>query len=368
MKLNLKTRPAHICLWALCLLSTAFAGAQVSSPLGGSLSQPLDSNSNGVESSVAPFPSSEIEPGASSLLTPDEHILPYDAIGASLEATPLSPSLIQYDLLTRVPFQVDNSLRDASVVTGLHTPAPITIVNEISRKPGQSGFPPSLQLPASTFSRSPMNQLALPAEQTLPGANNVLPGAPYQQSSWTVGSTAFVPTIDPLQPSVHTNQAPEQPVTSGRNNTLLEKKKPKDQIEKNDSVSQAAEQTQDYGKSALEAFTIKDQGSVQVAPSPFESIDKNSFLNPDIVLAASHRNASARRRTGTSSTTQSRFSTRAESEHLGPETNRLMRDQGVTRTESRLMKESSSAKQAKKPRWHNPILQQIDSGPNSVRQ
>lgn len=361
MKLNIKTLSARACFWALPLLSTAFAGAQLSSPSGGTLSQPLGSNSNAVESSVAPIPSSEIEPGASSLLTPAEHILPYDAIGASLEATPLSPSVIQYNLLTRVPFQVDNSLQDAYVVTGLHAPATINIVDEIRRKPDQLGFAPSLQPPASTFSLSPMNQLALPAEKTLSGASSVLRSAPYQQSFWKVGSTVFGPAIDPLQPTLQTNQSPGSPVTSALNNTLL-KKKQKDQIEKNYLASHTADQPQGYTTSPIEAFAIKDRGSVDMAPSPFVSLDKNSFLNPDIILATSGRNASARRRA--SSATQLRVG----SEHLEPEASGLMRAQGVTRTESRLMKESSSTKQPTKPRWHNPILQKMDNDPNSVHQ
>ena len=188
MKRNIR----NLCFAMLGMLCTIFAGAQIS----GSLSQPLDSNL----SAVAPTTSTEIEPGANSLLTPDEHVLPYDSIGASLNATLLSADVTQYNTLSRMPFQIDNSIRDATLATGLHTQTPINVVELIGRSAVRTGSSSSLQTSSSL-----VNPFSTSAASSLEGKSALLgsglkSGVNTAASTWRIGSMGSSLAIDPLPP------------------------------------------------------------------------------------------------------------------------------------------------------------------------
>src|ERR1700758_5129408 len=131
MKLKHTKLASTVCFPALAMVYSAIACAQLST----SLSQPLDTNLNGLDSTVAPTPSTQIESGANNLMTLDEHILPYDAIGASIVATPLDPSTTQYFAISRMPFQVDSTVKDVTIITGQHPRSAINLVDVISRRP-----------------------------------------------------------------------------------------------------------------------------------------------------------------------------------------------------------------------------------------
>ncbi len=189
MKRNIR----NLCFAMLGMLCTIFAGAQVS----GTLSQPLDSN---LFDSKAPAPSATVEPGANSLMSTDEHVLPYDSIGASLSATPISADITQYNALSRIPFQVDNSIRDATLATGLHTQIPVNVVELIGRSAARTGSSSSLQT-----STSLVNPFSTSAASSLEGKSALIGsglklGANAPVSSWRIGSMGSALAIDPLPP------------------------------------------------------------------------------------------------------------------------------------------------------------------------
>jgi hypothetical protein len=173
-------------LFALAIFCISLGNAQRSSSLGGSVSAPPDTNLSGLTSTVAPIPSTVIEPGANNFLTPEEHVSPYDAVGASIIATPLSPAVIQSYVVSRVPFQVDNSLRDASIVTGLHHVQPVNIVDIIARKSQGSGFSSAPQ-PLSLSNVDQMSTQSLRSMRAK-SASELNSTSINQQSFWKVGS------------------------------------------------------------------------------------------------------------------------------------------------------------------------------------
>jgi hypothetical protein len=327
----------------------ALGHAQLSTSLGGSVSEPLDTNLNGLSSTVAPIPSSTIEPGANSLLTPDEHILPYDAIGASIIATPLSPAVTQSYVLSRVPFQVDNSLRDASIITGLHPAQPINIVDVIAGKSHGSANVGAL----STLSlRSTRDKSASELKST----------SITQQSFWKVGSALSAASM--LNPI---DQLPQGPIQqSGK--FLTRDAKQKSQNESRFGIHQPVEHVEDSSRSPLEKMPVDSEDTVGLSASPFDNLEQKSFLSPDITATPSQYNGSRKRG-------MTLFSDRAQSEsfmHRQAELSQLrptrqMKDQKTAGTDSRTKKPVSSIGQATKPRWHNPILQQMENDTSSAR-
>lgn len=387
MKLNCRKLAANLCLLALTILSAAYAGAQLS----GSLSPALDSNLNGLDSSVAPVPSTEIEPGASNLLTPEEHVLPYDSIGASIESTALSPSLTRYSAFARVPFQIDGSIRDSTLITGQRGLIPINVVDIIGGRSGKEGLASSLQPGASSFGDASRISFGL-GEKIPPGVNGMPPGALDQRTSWMAGSTsAALPPLPTTQLPEQTSTAiasaltgtssngnPSANSTSTRNTSTRNTSTRSDasrlnrerngQSEKTGGDSTASmEPAEDYSRSPLEAAN-GDGGDLGggIAASPFDSLDQKSFLSPDITSVRSRRTLAK----GESTRTQSESALRRDM--LGSRSSGKLSDQGMTRgmtrAESRLLKESSRTEPAKRAKWHNPILQQMENEASSIRQ
>jgi len=371
MKRTLKRQAMNLCLLLFTTLWTALSGAQLTD----SLSQPLDSNLNGPSSAVAPTTSTEIEPGANNLLAPDEHVLPYDAIGASIVATPLSPAVTQYDQLARTPFQIDGSIRDASVLTGQRSLTPLNIVDLIARRPGQFSSSALSQAPGSSFGSAPMLSVkSLPVKTSAMTSGGVLQGPMTLQSSWKIGGSPAASAINPLQQAAAAQaDSPSEHQSAGgedKSSTSLLNKKLGDRGVENAAVPSTADKPQDYSRSPLEASENQEPVSADIAASPFESLDQNSFLNPDITAPTTRRNA-FRRQAGTSFSNREQlgFSARTQATFLQPQprTTEMMRE-GISPAESRLMRQTQRDNQMKRPTWHNPILQQMEDDANSDRQ
>lgn len=363
MRLNGRKCAAGICLLVAVLFFTMLASAQLSSPVSNPLAAPLDTNLDGLDSSVAPTTSSTITPGANNLLTPDEHLLPYDAIGASLVATPLNPSLSQSSVVGRAPFQVDNSLRDASIITGFHSTQLGSIVDTISRKsirPGASSLPQSSWSSVSSSSRSSLGSLLGKSASGLNGSSI------GQQSFWKVGGNAAALMTNPPDQSLQTSQQSGKALKD-TNDISLQNERQSGQ-NGHDSGPQL-ERERDYSRSPLEKLATEDQGSVDTSASPFDSLDKQSFLSPDITSPSSLHKTPTR---GTSALLTSRAQsgpfTRRSSGLLDQGKTLGTRDQRRSNTMSRSTKLSSGAEQVGKPKWHNPILQQMETEANSARQ
>jgi len=382
MKLTGRKLSALLWLGCFAMICSAFASAQISSSVGDSLALPLDNDLNGLDSAVAPAPLTEIAPGATSLMTPDEHQLPFDAIGASIVATPLNPSVTQLFVVSRVPFQLDSAVKDSTILTGQHTKLPIEILENAPRKTGNMDLMSVLpKLPASSFGRplpslpSPTASPSLvPPDKTASGTNVVLLQPVYPQSSWRAGSGNTAAELEVNPPQTGSMPLSDHALNSdGKNNSLLLDKKQKKHSEAYASSTQLTEQPRDYSRSPLDAVTATGLDSATVTPGPFESLDQTSFLNPDITLATLHQNSTKGTRASFNTQTQSAFSRQTQSslarkqsdlpasrrDSLSVSTTST-RKSGITRANARLMKESSTEQQVKRPKWHNPILQQMD--------
>src|ERR1700761_2125148 len=357
----------NLCFAILGMLCSLFAGAQVS----GTLSQPLDSNL----STVAPTTSTEIEPGASNLMTPDEHVLPYDSIGASLSATPLSADVTQYNTLSRMPFQIDNSIRDATLATGLHTQTPMNVVELIGRTQARTGSSSSLQTSSSL-----VNPFSTSAASSLEGKSALLgsglkPGANALVSSWRIGSMGSSLAIDPLPPP----PTPPAPLKLVGEENSQEKKKTTGKGSSGkgsgsgagkDAGSSQPDQDQDYSRSPLEAVTSSPgdlQGGTQNSTSPFKQLDQESFLNPDIT------SASLRPGTSSSSYQSSSYQSSLRSSSMNSRKSLLSghslnsgngTNPPISPDEARLMRHNLSEQRSKRKKWHNPILQQMEDNAN----
>jgi hypothetical protein len=364
MKRNIR----HLCFVMLGMLCTLFAGAQVS----GSLSQPLDSNL----SAVAPTPSSTIEPGANSLMTPDEHVLPYDSIGASLSATTISADITQYNALSRVPFQVDNSIRDATLATGQHTQIFTNVVELIGRNAARTGSS-SASLQSSS---SLINPFSTRAASSLEGKSALIGsglkvGANAPVSSWRIGSLGSSLAIDPLPPP----PTPPAPLKLVGEETSQEKGKTTGKSGSGkgagsgsgkDAGSSQADQDQDYSRSPLEAVTSSSGGlqeGTQNSSSPFKQLDQESFLNPDIT------SASPRSRTSSSSYQSSSYQSSLRSSSMNSRKSMLSghslnsgngTNPPISPDEARLLRHNLSEQRSKRKKWHNPILQQMEDNAN----
>ena len=390
MKRNIR----NLCFAMLGMLCTLFAGAQIS----GSLSQPLDSNL----SAVAPTTSTEIEPGANSLVTPDEHVLPYDSIGASLNATLLSADVTQYNTLSRMPFQIDNSIRDATLATGLHTQTPINVVELIGRSAVRTGSSSSLQTSSSL-----VNPFSTSAASSLEGKSALLgsglkSGVNTAASTWRIGSMGSSLAIDPLPPpptppaplklvGEETPQGNEKATgqsgsgnvsgnrygsgsanASGSRYSSRSGNRPGSGSGQ-DAGSSPADQEQDYSRSPLETVTSSSgssEGETQNSSSPFKQLGQESFLNPDIT------SASPRPRTSSSSYQSSSYQSSLRSSSmnsrksllsghsLSSENSENGTNPRISPDEARLMKHNLSDQRSKRKKWHNPILQQMEDNAN----
>lgn len=368
----MKRNARNLCFVMLGMLCTTFAGAQLS----GSLSQPLGTS----RSAAAATTSTTIEPGANNLLTPDERQVPFDAIGASLDATPLTPYVTQYNALGRMPFQADNSIQDATLATGLHSHLPTNVVEIIGRTQARTGSSSSLQ-----SSNSPMNSFSINSASSLEGQSALMgvgmkSGENAPVSSWRIGSMGSMLAIDPLPPP------PEPPAPLklvGEDISQTKKKKTgeddKNNNNKNNSNKnsnknnnntdiglQQADQLQDYSRSPLEAVTSSEnsQDGTQSGDSPFKQLNQESFLNPDITSASSRPATSSSLRQP--SETRSDFTNSRQSLLSGHSLNsNNVTNPPISRDQARLMKHDLNERQSKRKKWHNPILQQMEDNANA---
>lgn len=348
-----------ICVATLAISSITVMRAQLSAPLSPS----LDSNLNGLGSDVAPIPSSELAPGANNLLTPDEHQLPYDAIGANVTATMMDPTVIQYYSLSRTPSQIDNSIRDSSYFTGQTPRTPLNLVDFLGRR--TIGFLSSPQSSAATNLNT--GSIASSAGVGITDSfrmrmNNtqmqggILRLAPSMQGS-AANATALTTPYSTQSPSLI---APAMPVASNTSQATTGSKKNSEKRARNSQELHSSSQDHplDESRSPLEATdtSLSDYGSAADV-SPFPDLNQMSFLNPDIMLTAQHT------RSFRKDSKKARVAGKAQ--RTNNPLDRLNRfsieDRTVSSTTPILDRQQD---QGKKPKWHNPILQQMEDGSN----
>jgi hypothetical protein len=364
------------CVLLGMMLCATLAMAQLDT----SLSQPLDSDLGGLDSSVAPIPSDSIEPGANNLQTPDEHVLPYDAIGASVIATPMSPAVTQYDTTTRMPFQLDTSIRDASIITGLHTQTPVNEVEVITRIQSRLGSSSALQ--TSTSQLNPFSTSTASSSQGKPALNSLDPtsGIAAPSSSWRTGILGSQMAIDPMPPPAEpppplklvgedTSKKLQDALLPGNKETGKAGSSDSNDSRDSSNASQDTNQVQDSSRSPLEAVDASSGSSQEAATnraSPFRPMDQGNFLNPDITLATA-RSAAA---SPYQSSAQSNFA----NSRTNPISGRTLRsdkastnnvDASLTRDEKRLLKHNMTDQPKRTKKWHNPLLQQMEDNANA---
>jgi hypothetical protein len=356
MKLHCKKTALNLCFATATVLCAVSAGAQLAGSVGGSLSPSLDTNLNGLDSSVAPTPSGTIEPGASNLMTPEERVLPYDPTGASIMATPMSPWPLQFYQSSRIPYQVDNSLKDVTIVTGLRSALPLNISDIIARKSEK------LQSSSLSSGSTSIPGVGVSSQRVQPAAAGSLTGTIAQQSFWRAGAAATVTAINPVQPFSEPVQTSVLPSNSATDNKASIRKKSKTPLDEMTGLPGSASAVPpDYSRSPLET-SYEDQSDATVAAGPFRSLDQSSFLNTEI-------NAHSLRRSplSTKQKTASLFGDQTQSTAQARITD-TMHDQNMNTAQSRLAKHSIRTEQIKRPKWHNPILQQMESSAVSGRQ
>lgn len=372
MKLTIR----DLCFAMLGMLCTIFAGAQVS----GTLSQPLDSNL----SAAAATTSSVIEPGANSLVTPEEHVLPYDSIGASLSATPLSADVTQYNTLSRMPFQIDNSIRDATMATGLHTQVPFNVVELIGRSAARTGSSSSLQTSSALVNPFSTSSASSHEGKSALMGSNLKFSVNTPTSSWRIGSMGSALAIDPLPPpptppaplklvGEETPQGNEKTGQSKSGNVSGSRYSGRSgnrsgSGSNQDAGSSPADQDQDYSRSPLETVESSPAaGGTQSNSSPFKQLGQESFLNPDIT------SASPRSGTSFSSYQSSSYQSSLRSSSMNSRKSMLSghslnsengTNPPISPDEARLMRHNLSEQRSKRKKWHNPILQQMEDNAN----
>src|SRR5579862_7428842 len=331
MQIPHKRRFANLYLLAFVMLLTTFAGAQLSTSVGNSVSPTLDTGL----SSVAPTTSTEIEPGASNLLTPDERV-PYDSIGANLDATPLSPAQLQYGLVSRMPFQVDNSLKDATVLTGQRSQLATRISGMLGRMSDSADAFSSRQPSASHSGLSSQSSSATPTLSPATSGFSSL-AAFRPQSTSSIKSTGTLSATE-------ISQTPQQPTQLQGSLKSLDKaanlprngKLNSRAGENSQTVQQSADQLQDFSKSPLESSANDDQNLGVSVSTSFADFNQKTFLNPNII-SASHRYGSTKSRNPLATKTQTGLSA-SHSQIEFSSKSWVLKDQSAERLESRLAK------------------------------
>jgi hypothetical protein len=338
-------------------------------------------------------------------MTPDEHVLPYDSIGASLNATPLSADVTQYNTLSRMPFQVDNSVRDVTLATGLHPQVPLNVVDLLGRSAARTGSSSSLQTSSSLVNPfSTSSASSLEGKPALTGSDLKF-GVNTPASSWRIGSMGSTLAINPLPPPP-TPPAPlklvgeenpqgndktttgqsgsgnasgsrysSRPANASGNRYSSRSGNRSGSGSGQDAGSSSADQEQDYSRSPLETVTSSSggfEGETQNSTSPFKQLGQESFLNPDITSASPRPRTSSSSYQSQSSSYQSSlrssYMNSRKSLLSGHSLNSENLENGtnppISPDEARLMKHSLSEQRSKRKKWHNPILQQMEDNAN----
>lgn len=341
-----------LCVAMLGLLGVSFAEAQLST----SVSQSLDSNIYGQSSNAAATPSTEIVPGANNLQTPEEREKPYDAIGASVVATTLDPTVTQYYKLSRIPSQVDGSVRDETQLTGQHQQSPINVIETMNRRP--SGFESSTQLQTSSYpDRASASLTAGFSGNTISLANGYAGQGTAQTSSWGAGSSPVLP-LSALLPSAVVHAASSTPTVIGTPQSGLLVNSQGGSTA--DQLQPQMQQTTDYSRSPLEApqpSAYGNQTAANSTSSPFKDLNQTTFLNPDIVHATSHLRNNRQERTRLAENQNGNALGRLNAAAPNATSN-------LSRSQMRLLRQKQASGMTRRPKWHNPILEQMESGSN----
>lgn len=341
-------------LWlaAVCILPAAMAGAQnVSAPL----STPLDSTA----SSVAPTTSTEIVQGAGNLMVTVTRTPPMDATGANIFSTAMNP-FARSDATSQTPSQLDGALKDSILMTSIGSQG----------APGAASSHRSQQLPgvasASMTSSFSARSASSSAAAKRTGTDNLSTGDNAQGSSWRPASRSISVHAD-IAPGAGQGTEAAKPFSiageqSSRKTGTTGKtaQDGKTQAKSRTQPLQAGQQQDARGTSSETSHFSWDHQQAEMERStgdatPFKDLDNSSYLNTNIFAPATSAQP-------LSSGTKSYYSRRPESRKRGTAAaSRLsaLNETGMQRQAIELRRAERSRRQPK-PKWHNPILEQMD--------
>ena len=355
-------------------MATLGAFAQLSGSLSNGLSGSLDQNLNGLDSSVSPIPSTEIVPGANNLMNVDAHSLPFDAVGGSVLATTMNPSTTTSIVVGNVQSQVDGLLRDSPHLTSGSPLVALSRLSATGLASKSTSFTvsslPSLPLAksstASAFSISAKENKEKGQGLSLPTGNNSNVGFDPTGTAGTIGPTTGTDATVSDDKSDRSSDTDKTSTIKKRRPGTIQTAKKKDFVNQDSPELQP----EDFSRSPLErALDTADQEQTSSKNTgPFRNLNTSSFLNPDIFSSSS--------RSGQATSSRQQFSNQQKlygmrnlnSSQLRAAIRKQKQAGDVQGTSSqlgviRLRSDRSERRlhKQKRPKWHNPILQQMES-------
>ena len=355
-------------LLALIFLKVSPAMAQVSAPVSGPVSNNLDQ----ATSQIAPETSTEIEPGASSLVLTDNQTIPFDSIGASLSSTLMSPDQDFATQLRQPLTTVDTSIRDATYIMGVKPRLPYNVVDRIDRRAMQSGSMPAAPSLMSSFTAGNT------AVGGMTGSFSLTPGvsAASALSGNIANRIGAVPAILSASTRARGSAQPGNGTIPGPNDAELQSAARKMQQKRQALFPSSGVGSSGSGAGASDNSIMPDdpsrsplEVSLETLPSdtsqsPLEMGPDESFLHPDIMRPFSPQSIGARGGHRGQNANDRRLNDSFDHSHtFGNSSNSF--ESAEARLRSRL---SSRAQRSLdldstriKPKWHNPLLQNLDT-------
>jgi hypothetical protein len=371
-----------------------------------SISGPVSQNLSQSNTTVAPTSSTEIVPGANNLLNPDDRKPVPDSTGSDIRATTMSPIDVTSYVVGSSATQVDGALKDSSNLSGSLLQA---LIGRLGK--GQAGTNSALATSTANSFSSTLHAENL-SSFTVSTTKNALPsnqpGETAIGSSWRVGtsssslSAGMLAGINGNKTADNINKSNQPSVPGSVSDNASMENEPKtlkvvgeqDTVEKtaaarserapgkiasshvrssaapsasadaNGDATQALKSSQ----SPLERADISEQDSEKVKEDagPFKNLASENFLDPDIFAktvqngSSTYSSSTRNQRNENQSSSRldrlrssSRRSRREGEERTSATDDQFDQTRTMSRSERRLQKE-------RRPRWHNPILQQME--------
>jgi hypothetical protein len=360
-------------LEAIACVAVLSAQAQYDT-LSDPLSDPIGANLALSDTTVAPSSSGIVVPGANNLLEPDERVPLLDATGSTLISTRMTPANRGSLAVSKTSSQVDGALKDSLILAASQQ----ALSSGVSGSSALQGATSSSATASSSFSTG---RLGVSSSSSFSVASNrgmSTSGNAALNSSWRVGTkTNAIPDLLAARISAVTNSktddsttmAPLKVVgagdlptqTSTAGSSVADKARDRNAAPSREPSSKTKER--DFSKSPLERqieSTTDDQDPGDV--SPFKSLGTTSYLDPNIFSPTTPSMPSGNQEqsfTGNQSATNNLLSSAQRSRKRRKATGTTQLDSTESSIET---KSERRLQRMQRPKWHNPILQQMEDG------
>jgi len=366
-------------LEAIACVAVLSAQAQYDT-LSDPLSDPIGANLALSDTTVAPSSSGIVVPGANNLLEPDERVPLLDATGSTLVSTRMTPANRGSLAVSKTSSQVDGALKDSLILAASQQ----ALSSGVSGSSALQGATSSSATASSSFSTgrlgvSSSSSFSVASNRGMSTSENAA-----LNSSWRVGTkTNAIPdllaarisaatvkttnsnsktddstTMAPLK-VVGAGDLPTQTSTAGSSGA--DKARDRNAAPSREPSSKTKER--DFSKSPLERqieSTTDDQDPGDV--SPFKSLGTTSYLAPNIFSPSTPSMPSGNQEqsfTGNQSATNNLLSSAQRSRKRRKATGTTQLDSTESSIET---KSERRLQRMQRPKWHNPILQQMEDG------